>query len=229
MGVLTASVRLQPDQTYVNRIFLLSPANCSGRRAQQIVSPRASFDLAVRLRRGDAPIGEVFSFVSGLYFRGKLAYASAFTRAAETAADDSLAGRGVLIITSSAGLRAPETLVTLAALRRFASENVDAANAAYRGPLIRSAEALAREIGPDRDVVLLGSIASPKYVDVLLGVFGQRLLFPSAFVGRGDMSRGGLLLRAVAAGRELDYQPVAGAVRHGPRPPKLEPLRPGGR
>ena len=213
----------RPD--VLNRIFLLSPANCSGRRAQQIVSPRASFDLAVRLRQGDAPIGEVFSFVSGLYFRGKLTYASAFARMTETVADDSLAGRGVLIITSSAGLRAPDTPVTIDALRRFASENVDAANAMYRAPLVRSAEALAREIGPDCDVVLLGSIASPKYVDVLLGVFGQRLLFPSAFVGRGDMSRGGLLLRAVAAGRELDYQPVAGAVRHGPRPPKLEPLR----
>ncbi len=214
---------------HVNRIVLLSPANGSGRRAQHIVSPRASFDLAVRLRQGEAPIGEVFSFVSGLYFRGKLSYASAFARATETAADDALAGRGVLIITSSAGLRAPDTPVTLEALRRFASESVDAANAAYRGPLVRSAEALAREIGPDCDVVLLGSIASPKYVDVLLGVFGRRLLFPSAFVGRGDMSRGGLLLRAVAAGRELDYQMVAGAVRHGPRPPKLEPLRPAGR
>ena len=140
----------------MNRIFLLSPANCLGRRAQQIVSPRASFDSAVRLRQGDAPIGEVFSFVSGLYFRGKLTYASAFARMTETVADDSLAGRGVLIITSSAGLRAPDTPVTIDALRRFASENVDAANAMYRAPLVRSAEALAREIGPDCDVVLLG-------------------------------------------------------------------------
>jgi hypothetical protein len=192
-----------------------------------LLSGRASFDLAARLRDRDAPIGEVFSFVSGLYFRGKLAYASAFARLTETAAEDSLAGQGVLIITSSAGLRAPDTPVTLDALRRFASESVDAANVAYRGPLLRSAEALAREIDPDCDVVLLGSIASPKYIDVLLGVFGQRLLFPSAFVGRGDMSRGGLLLRAAAAGHELEYEPVAGAVRHGPRPPKLEPLRPG--
>jgi hypothetical protein len=134
-----------------------------------------------------------------------------------------------LIITSSAGLRAPDTPVTLDALRRFASENVNTANAAYRGPLVRSAEALARDIGPDCDVVLLGSIASPKYVDLLVEVFGERLLFPSAFVGRGDMSRGGLMLRAVADGRELDYQPVAGAVRHGPRPPKLEPLPRGAR
>jgi hypothetical protein len=189
-----------------------------------LLSARGSFDLAARLRDGDAPIGEVFSFVSGLYFRGKLTYATAFARSADPV-EDSLAGRGVLIITSSAGLRAPETPVTLDALRQFATESVDAANAAYRAPLVRSAEAVAREVGSECDVVLLGSIASPKYVDVLLGVFGERLLFPSAFVGRGDMSRGGLLLRAAAAGRELDYQPVAGAVRHGPRPPKLEPLR----
>jgi hypothetical protein len=190
-----------------------------------LLSARASFDLAARLRDRDAPIGEVFSFVSGLYFRGKLTYATAFAPIADTPPEDSLAGRGVLIITSSAGLRAPETPVTLDALRRFAAESVDASNAAYRAPLVRSAEAVAREMGPDCDVVLLGSIASPKYVDVLLGVFGQRLVFPSAFVGRGDMSRGGLMLRAAADGRELQYQPVAGAVRHGPRPPKLEPLR----
>jgi hypothetical protein len=211
------------------RLFLLSPANCSGRRAQLLLSPRASFDLAARLRDRDAPIGEVFSFVSGLYFRGKLAYATAFARIPESTGDDGLAAGGTLIITSSAGLRAPDTPVTLDALRRFASENVNTANAAYRGPLVRSAEALARDIGPDCDVVLLGSIASPKYVDLLVEVFGERLLFPSAFVGRGDMSRGGLMLRAVADGRELDYQPVAGAVRHGPRPPKLEPLPRGAR
>ena len=36
-----------------------------------------------------------------------------------------------------------------------------------------------------------------------------------------DVSRGGLLLRQVAADVELPYVPVAGAVRHGPRPPKL--------
>jgi hypothetical protein len=114
--------------------------------------------------------------------------------------------------------------VTIEALRRFADENVDATNAAYRRPLVASAEALAREIGPDCDVVLLGSIASAKYVDVLLDVFGSRLLFPRDFVGRGDMSRGGLMLRSAAAGVELEYQPVAGAIRRGPRPPKLAPL-----
>ena len=71
----------------------------------------------------------------------------------------------------------------------------------FTGPLERSARVLHRELGPDCDVVLLGSIASPKYVDILLTVFGDRLLFPVDFVGRGDMSRGGLLLRKAAEGR----------------------------
>ena len=94
-------------------------------------------------------------------------------------------------------------------------------NARYRRPLEQSARALAAEIGPDCDVVLLGSVASPKYVDVLGGIFGERLRFPIDFVGRGDMSRGGLLLRKAREGVELEYVPVAGAVLHGARPPKL--------
>ena len=69
--------------------------------------------------------------------------------------------------------------------------------------------------------MLLGSIATGKYADVLLDILGDRLLFPPSFVGRGDMSRGGLLLRCVRAGMELPYEPLRGAIRHGPRPPKL--------
>jgi hypothetical protein len=68
-------------------------------------------------------------------------------------------------------------------------------------------------------------VATGKYVDVLLDVIGERLLFPVEFVGRGDMSRGALLLRAAEAGRELTYEPVAGAVRRGRRAPKLAPRR----
>ena len=76
-------------------------------------------------------------------------------------------------------------------------------------------------------MVLLGSVASPKYVDVLTAIFGERLKFPIDFVGRGDMSRGGLLLRQAREGVELPYVPVIGAVLHGARPPKLPPLRGG--
>ena len=64
-----------------------------------------------------------------------------------------------------------------------------------------------------------------KYVTVLTAIFGDRLLFPIDFVGRGDMSRGGLLLRQAREGVELAYVPVIGATVHGVRPPKLPPLR----
>jgi hypothetical protein len=207
----------------VSRIFLLSPANCGGRRAKQVMSPSASFALAAALRSADgAPLGDLFAFVSGLYFRGKLTYARRFAQPPDPG--QAVAGDGVHVITPNAGLRTPDTRVTHAALRAFARGDVDAANARYRRPLEASARGLLAEIGPDCDVVLLGSIASPKYVDVLTGIFGERLRFPVAFVGRGDMSRGGLLLRHATDGVELDYVPVLGAVRHGARPPKLPPL-----
>ena len=189
-----------------------------------VLSDRAEFDLAVRLRHADGvAIGEVFAFVSGLYFKGKLAYATAFARPPEPGAP--LAGSGALVITPTAGLRPVETAVTPDALRAFAGVDIAANDPRYRRPLVASARALDEEIGPECDVVLLGSIASAKYVDVLTDVFGERLLFPIDFVGRGDMSRGGLLLRCVRSGEELRYAPVAGAVRHGPRPPRLAPIK----
>jgi hypothetical protein len=204
------------------RIFLLSPANCGGNRGRMLLSERASFDLARRVQsRQGAPLGEIFSFVSGLYFRGKLTYARAFARPVDP--ESALTGAGVFVITPNAGLRSPDTPVTIAALRAFAGVDVSCDNPKYRKPLESSARAIATEVGPACDVVLLGSIASSKYVDVLLGLFGERLLFPVDFVGRGDMSRGGLLLRAAHSREELTYAPVAGAVRHGARPPRLDP------
>jgi hypothetical protein len=204
------------------RIFLLSPANCGGTRARMVMSERAVFPLAQQVRtRNGAPLGDIFAFLSGLYFRGKLAYGRAF--AVPPDRDSTLVGSGVLVITPTAGLRSADTLVTLDALRAFAQVDVSPTNLKYRRPLERSAKALAADLGPDCDVVLLGSIASPKYVDVLQDIFGGRLLFPSEFVGRGDMSRGGLLLRCVSSKQELQYEPVAGAKRHGQRPPKLDP------
>jgi hypothetical protein len=207
------------------RVFLLSPANCSGRRAELMLSPRAGFALARQLQSGSgAPLGEVFSFVSGLYFRGKLAYARRFARPPDPA--DPIAAGGVLVITPNAGLRAAETRVTVDSFLGFAAADVDARNPRYRRPLEDAARALLEAVGPECEVVLLGSVASGKYVDVLLPIFGSQLTFPIHFVGRGDMSRGGLLLRCVAAGLELEYVPIKGAVRHGARPPRLEPLKP---
>ena len=205
------------------RVFLLSPANCSGRRAQLMLSPRAGFELARQLQsREGAPLGDVFSFVSGLYFRGKLAYARRFARPPDPA--DPIAAGGVLVITPNAGLRSADTQVTVDSFQGFAAADVDVRNPKYRKPLENAARALLNAVGAECEVVLLGSVASGKYVDVLLPIFGRQLTFPVHFVGRGDMSRGGLMLRCVAAGLELDYVPVEGAVRHGARPPKLEPL-----
>ena len=206
------------------RIFLLSPANCGGARAGMVASPAAGFELAERLRSPHgAPLGEVFSFVSGLYFRGKLAYARRFARPPDP--DDPVVAGGVLVITPNAGLRAADTPVTLESFRKFATVPISLDNAGYREPLVRSARAVDRAAGPDCDVVLLGSVASGKYVELLLPIFGDRLLFPPDFVGRGDMSRGGLMLRCVLSSLELSYVPLRGAVRQGSRPPKLEPLR----
>lgn len=195
------------------RLFLLSPASCSGERARLLLRPQASFPLATRIRTGKAPLGEVFTFTSGLYFRGKLAYATAFARVPAGVP-------GTLVITPSWGLVPPDTPVDRDDLLAFAEVPVDLVEPRYRGPLDRDASALARFL-PEAEVVLLGSIASGKYVDALLALFGERLLFPEAFVGRGDLSRGGLLLRSVEAGEELAYVKVAGATRRGPRPPRL--------
>jgi hypothetical protein len=203
------------SRTSVRRIFLLSPANASGIRARMIASENARSDLAMRLRQEGASLGEVFSFISGLYFRGKLAYAQAF-------ADSCRDTPGAYVITASAGLIPPETPITLERLREISAVAIDATETRYRAPLERDARAILGAASESNwEVVLLGSIATPKYVEPLLEVFGERLVFPAEFVGRGDMSRGGLLLRKARAGEELKYVPVATAVRHGPRPPRL--------
>ena len=206
----------QPHTIPRRRIFLLSPAHCGGKRAQIVMSEKAEFALAQRLRAADgAPLGEVFSFVSGLYFRGKLAYAERF---AQPPGDVP----GILVITPHRGLLSPGIAVTLTDMLDFAAVPVDLAEARYRLPLERAAQVLCDRIDGECDVVLLGSVATAKYTEILLSVFGERLLFPAEFVGRGDMSRGGLMLRCADSGAELEYVKVAGALRHGPRPPKLE-------
>jgi hypothetical protein len=180
-------------------------------------SERAEFDLARRLRAvSGAPLGEVFSFLSGLYFRGKLAYARAFARPPG-------ALPGQYVITPSDGLCLAEEVVDRARLRRFAEVDIDVEDPRYRRPLVRDAGRLRAALGPECEVVLLGSIATGKYADPLLEVFGERLLFPAEFIGRGDMSRGGLLLRSVRAGAELEYIGLRGARRRGARPPRMLP------
>jgi len=203
-----------------SRVFLLSPANCGGERAKLVFRPEARFELAMKLRTPQgAPIGDVFSFLSGLYFRGKLAYARHFARRFEDR-------HAHFVITTNRGLLPVDHHLTLADLRKMGCVPIDAEDRRYRRPLVRAVKELLCT-NDECDVVLLGSVASGKYVDVLLDLLGDRLQFPSEFVGRGDMSRGGLMLRCVDENRELTYVPVRGAVRHGQRPPKLERRPPG--
>jgi hypothetical protein len=222
------------------RIFLLSPASCAGNRARMLLAASSRSPLAERLRSdAGAPLGDVFAFISQLYFRGKLAYARSFARVPRAEPPRSAKGgcgrvapgeksdaedllHGVHVITTSRGLVRPDMPVTADTLREFAAVELRLANDAYTRPLESSARALAERLASEDEVVLLGSIASDKYVTVLQHAFGDRLRFPGEFVGRGDMSRGGLLLRCLDEGRELTYIPLAGAVRHGARPPRLE-------
>ena len=112
-------------------------------------------------------------------------------------------------------------ILTSAQLRKICAGDVHERNEDYRTPLVRDARRILKRAGASCEFVLLGSIATSKYVEPLLEIFGERLLFPSEFVGRGDMSRGGLMLRSARSNLELAYVPVATAERHGARPPKL--------
>jgi hypothetical protein len=187
----------------VSRVFLISPANCSGERARWIFRKGARSDLARRLRSPEgAPLGEVYSFMSALYFRGKLSYARAFAQPPNS-------GHGVFIITPTAGLLPHDAVIRISRLRGFSRVPISVKSRTYRGALLRAVKKLAGELGDECEVILLGSIASSKYVDILAGVLGDRLRFPVEFIGRGDMSRGALLLRCVKENRELDYVPVS--------------------
>jgi hypothetical protein len=209
-----------PASPTVPQIFLLSPAHAGGKRAELLLSGRGRFPLAERLRAGSSvTLGEAFSFLSGLYFRGKLSYAGRFARPPAGVA-------GVYVITTNRGLLPADTAVSAGELRAFAEVEIRADEPRYREPLRRDLMAIERAApGEDlaTELVLLGSVATGKYVDVLLDVVGERLLFPTDFVGRGDMSRGALLLRAARADQELAYEPVVTAVRRGPRPRKTGP------
>jgi hypothetical protein len=191
----------------VRRLFLLSPAKVTGVRAGLLLNPRAPFALARQFRDHGLPLADIFTFASGLYFRGKITYARRFAQ------PDDL----IRVITTNAGLLDPLTHFTPQGLRAFGEVDIHEDDPRYHKPLRRDAQRLARMLAKDGVAVLLGSIATAKYRDVLLEAFEGRLMFPSDFVGRGDMSRGGLMLRAVRAGTELPYVSVRGAIFKGKR------------
>jgi hypothetical protein len=174
------------------RIFLLSPAFAGGKRAALLFNPAADFPLARRLHHGEGiTLGEAFSFMSGLYFRGKLVYARRFAPRPEHQ----------LVITTNRGLLSPDRYVTVRELRDFGAVEIEAGDERYRAPLVASL----RRLDPAADIVLLGSVATSKYLEPLREELGTRLYFPAEFVGRGDMSRGALMLRAASSGEELAY------------------------
>jgi hypothetical protein len=183
----------------MKRVFLLSPAHAGGKRAAMLTRPGANFELARQVQIGAAELGDIFAFCSGLYFRGKLTYARHF-------ADPPSGVPGVQIITPSKGLVMAETLIGRRELAEFAGVPVDSAEPRFTAPLKETAAMLAA--ADACEIILLGSVATGKYLDTLLPILGERLLFPEEFAGRGDMSRGALLLRSVAANQELKYRPA---------------------
>ena len=182
----------------MNRVFVLSPANCNGLRARWMLRKNSRSEIAQRLRGEGVSLGEVFSFLSALYFRGKLAYAQAFAEPPSNCP-------GILIITPTAGLMPDDTVIQLSKLHGFRRGRIHVKNRHYCSSLRRSARLLATQMGSDCELVLLGSLATGKYLDLLKPIFGSRLRVPQEFIGRGDMSRGGLLLRCVRENRELNY------------------------
>lgn len=208
--------RIRSDSN-VRQLFLLSPAKVTGARAGLLLNPTAPFALAREFHREGLSLGEIFTFASGLYFRGKLTYAQHF------GAPES--GGVIRVITSNRGLLDPAQKFTAAELRAFGDVDIDGIDPRYLEPIRRDACALARELGQEGRVILLGSIATAKYRDVLLECFEDQLVFPEDFVGRGDMSRGGLLLRATREGRELRYISVRGAVLSGRRAPRISDMK----
>ena len=188
-------------------VFLLSPAHCGGKRAAVLMRAEADFELARRLRSPEgAPLGETFAFVSGLYFRGKAAYAERFA-----APPPGIPGS--LVITTNRGLLPVQTRIRPADLEAFAAVPIDPRDPRYRLPLEADLARVAAETPPETRFVLLGSVATAKYLDLLRAALGERVLFPAPFLGMGDMQRGALLLRAAREGAELPYLPVPGAVR----------------
>ena len=198
-----------PEPALRAKVFLISPATAHGPRALALRRADARSLLARRLREEGAPLGEVFSFLSGLYFRGKLEYARAFARAPR------VDGGAVHVITMTDGLVSPDVPISSADLERYAS-CIDGTAAAVKR-LEETATAVAQAVGEEGEVILLGSVNTGKYTDLLAPIFGGRLLFPRDVLHIGQLARGALFLRHARQRLELDYVPVADIQRRGGR------------
>ncbi len=194
------------------RVFILSPARLGGIRSSVLLREEAEFDLATRLRKGQANIGEAYSFISGLYFRAKLEYARTF--AAPPAGVPP-----VLIIVPGLGLLPPETRLDRDQLRCVGEVIVHQDQEEFRSPLMRDAAMLAK--GDATRFIFLGSIATRKYTDPLRSVLGETIVVPNQFAGLGNMSRGSLLLKHATAKDELPYIPLGPELHRKARPSRL--------
>jgi hypothetical protein len=200
-STLLFPVTMIPAATPLDKVFLLSPANFSGVRAKQLTAPGAKFPAAVAFRsESGVAIEDAFSFMSALYFRGKAAYVRRF---APTPA-------AIQVIAPGFGLVPFGWTIDATRFTKLEKTPVDPASRSYRTPLEQHALSLAESVAPDGKVVLLGSVATGKYIDVLWPVFRERLVFPRCFAGLGDMSRGSIMLKASVSGEELDYVPIDG-------------------
>jgi hypothetical protein len=177
----------------VPRLFVIVPADWSGRRAQVLRRPEADFALARAVRRGEALLGDVCSYL-GVSFRGQLAYATRFGTA------------GPLVITPGDGLQSPRRKVGIAELARWATIDPGTAGSVER--LKADAERLAATRPRAATLVLLESPATSSCIGILEPIFGAALLVPRVMRGRGG-SPGAHLLRAAEQGAELDYVPAS--------------------
>jgi hypothetical protein len=191
------------------KVFVISPATAHGPRALSLRRPDSHSTLARQLKEEGVPLGDVFTFLSGLYFRGKLEYARAF---AHPPGDE---GGGVYIITMTDGLVSPDARISVQDLERYAL--CPEGTAAAMSTLEATARAVLKHIGSEGDVILLGSVGTGKYTNLLAPIFGERLLFPRDVLHIGQLARGALFLNRARERRELEYIPVAEIIRAGRR------------
>src|SRR4029079_13136510 len=114
----------------------------------------ATHQLALRLDAGTLTLGEAFAFMSGLYFRGKLAYAAAFAERGRPS---------IFVITPTRGLQPPDLVITRTLIDEFAGVDVSEDDERYRRPLLADARRLEGAMTPHERIVLLGSVATGKY------------------------------------------------------------------
>jgi hypothetical protein len=204
------------------RVFILSPARSDGVRAGYLANPKTSIAMGLELQANiKQPIGKVFTFLSGLYFRGKVAYAERFSASAGLAASPSV---GAWVITSNQGLLPLHAPIGLDDLQSFSRTPIALGEPRYEEPLRRDLARLISDDNSATEYVLLGSVSTDKYTEALVSILGERVLFPVEFLGRGDMSRGALMLRQSRVGEELEYAPLAGILKPRKRLAKATPV-----